>query len=380
MPLDPTKLISPEYASTIGARASAIDPNIAEYYNKSDNTAFADPTALSKYVQTNYQGSNVNPNNVFDYLKTTPTAASKINQVATSLFTPAPNPTDIYNKEYQAAGAGDIKTRLDALDTTINGIRQKYTDKAGNINENPWLSEASRVGRSRILTDQMNADIGNYTNQKSQLSDLYNMALNEVKLRLGLQTDYANNTKTLQGQQLDYLQNQDKTAQAANANAIDFATKNNITTPFYTVGGTIYRTSDGKAYSSPADFFADGGSQDFSNAPEVQNGGKLLSVAEAKSLGVPYGTTQAEAATMTITPGTKSSGTGSSAATKKQQGTNDENSVYNFLSGSAGSDGYVSPDDWRNALQAWISDGYPVTDFYSKFKQFINAADPQDYR
>lgn len=99
--------------------------------------------------------------------------------------------------------------------------------------------------------------------------------------------------------------------------ALDFAYKNNIETPFYTRAGTVYRTSDGKAYSTPQEFFADGGARDFSNAPVVNGASndKLLSVAEAKSLGVPYGTTQGQAVAMGITPSTKKASSSSSRST-----------------------------------------------------------------
>lgn len=46
-----------------------------------------------------------------------------------------------------------------------------------------------------------------------------------------------------------------------------------VSTPFVTINGTTYRVADGKAYATPEEFFADGGSQDFSNAPEIS--GKL---------------------------------------------------------------------------------------------------------
>jgi hypothetical protein len=71
---------------------------------------------------------------------------------------------------------------------------------------------------------------------------------------------------------------------AYQSDARQFAFGNDIQTPFYNLGGTIYRTSDNKAYSTPEQFFADGGAKDFSNAktvsqapkPVTLNGGERL--------------------------------------------------------------------------------------------------------
>ena len=51
--------------------------------------------------------------------------------------------------------------------------------------------------------------------------------------------------------------------------AFNYALENNVTTPFYTRAGTVYQTNSGKAYRTPEEFFEDGGSRDFSNAPVV---------------------------------------------------------------------------------------------------------------
>lgn len=60
---------------------------------------------------------------------------------------------------------------------------------------------------------------------------------------------------------------QDKKTQQKEA--INYGIDHNVQTPFYMRGGTVYRTVDGKAYSTEEEFFADGGKRDFSNAPQV---------------------------------------------------------------------------------------------------------------
>lgn len=59
------------------------------------------------------------------------------------------------------------------------------------------------------------------------------------------------------------LSEQDKWAQ--------FAREKGVSSSFFRVGNdpTVRRTSDGKSYSTPEEFFADGGAQDFSNVTIV---------------------------------------------------------------------------------------------------------------
>lgn len=353
MALDPTKLIAPEYASQIGVRASASDPNTAEYYNAKTGTAFENPQNLANFVQSTYKKNDVNQNNIFDVLKTSTAQPllnnqspqpSRIDELKKALFTNPVNSQNIYEEEYKNSGVGDIKSRLSDIDKEIAKIRDKYTQTSGNISENPWLSEASRVGRLRILNDQMQSEIGNYLEQKNQLSDLYNLGLNEVQLRLGLRTNDLANQRSIQEQELEFLLNQNQTEQSRQNAGIEFAYNNNIQSPFFEIGGTIYRTSDLKAYPTPEAFFADGGAQDFSNVQKVSNQpeDKLLSPTEAARLGVPYGTTQQEAAAMAITPSYGRTSSGSKSGSSKSASSN------------GSSVGLKSTADTSGEIRAWI--------------------------
>ena len=90
-------------------------------------------------------------------------------QDALSALTAAPtqSETDLYNAAYSSAG----------LDTLANKITSRQNDLAtatANINDNPWLDEADRVGRNKTLTDLANADIKNRQDQ-------YNAGLKSVQ-------------------------------------------------------------------------------------------------------------------------------------------------------------------------------------------------------
>lgn len=73
-------------------------------------------------------------------------------------------------------------------------------------------------------------------------------------------------------------------SKADQANAQKFAYENNITTPFYTVGGTVYRTSDGKAFASQGEAFGAGVARDYSNAPTISKPKAPLTLSEGEAV------------------------------------------------------------------------------------------------
>lgn len=350
---DFSRLVDPSF-SFIGVRDSAASPGTAEYFNKTDNSVFGNPDALASFVQSNYKTPSVNSGNVFDFLKTP--AAS---QAAPTATVSTPSGIDIYNQEYKNAGLTDVKSRLSDLDTAIAKIRDKYTHANGNINENPWLSEASRVGRGRILNDQMQSEIGNYETQQQQLQSLYNMGLDEVKLRLGLRQDDQN------------------TAQATQQKALAFAAENKINSPFFKIGGTVYRTSDMTPFHSQQEAFAAGVSPDWSNVQPVQSAPELhTQVVTAGGRSVLIDT---QTGTIIKDLGSAYKGTSGGSASPKDQVKSDIAQTNENLNSVIGPDGFVSPQDWKRAYSDWLAAGNPGDDFISYFKGYVNPADPQDY-
>jgi hypothetical protein len=124
------------------------------------------------------------------------------------LFTPAPATKDLYNKAYSQAGLGDLKASITAKLDEVNKIQSAYTNKAGNVNENPWLSEASRVGRLRVLDDKRLQEIGNLNSQLQSMQDLYNNGVNEVNSVVSRNTQDFSNTQQANALKLTYLQQQ----------------------------------------------------------------------------------------------------------------------------------------------------------------------------
>lgn len=100
--------------------------------------------------------------------------------------------TDFYNDAYKAAGLdqllGQITSRKNDLNTAI-----------GKINDNPWLDEANRVGRTRNLQTLAEGDIKNLTDEyTTKLGSVHDLVTRH-------DTDVANNQK-----KLDFLEAQAK--------------------------------------------------------------------------------------------------------------------------------------------------------------------------
>jgi hypothetical protein len=110
-----------------------------------------------------------------------------------------------YQDAYNQAGLGDLKSRIMELADKIKTVQDEYTTAAGQTNENPFLSEASRVGEASRLQDKAQASLSNLINEQNQLKDIYTQGLTEVN---GLVTKYTNDFQTNRDQavaKLNYL-------------------------------------------------------------------------------------------------------------------------------------------------------------------------------
>jgi len=258
MATDFSYLIDPSYSSLVGARPSSSNPGVAEFYNSQTQTPFTRPEDLANFLQVQLGRSDINPTNVFDILKTptstgatqlptstaptdpkqalaeeaaraglslddymklvstqtnpTPVDRNAINKnlgidtLEQQVFAPPSKTTEqLYTDAYNAAGLADLKAKIAGLDKTIADIKAKYTSKAGDINENPFLSEASRVGRLRNLDDRLQGEIGNLIDEQKQYVDLYNSGINEVNGLVSRQTADFSNSQQLNQSKLQYL-------------------------------------------------------------------------------------------------------------------------------------------------------------------------------
>lgn len=213
-------------------------------------------------------------------IPTTPPATAtnptqtRIDQLSKDIFqVDVPSQQKLYEDAYNAAGLATIRTTLEGLNKRIAAKQEAYTAKEGDINENPFLSEASRIGRLKRLEDQKQAEIGNLLDQYKQYADLYNSGVAEVNDTVTRQIGDFNTTRQIRTEELEYLLGIQSENKADTKDATQFALDNGISQPFYTVDGqTIIRTSDGKQYSSEADWIADGGKPELVQKVKAQTG------------------------------------------------------------------------------------------------------------
>lgn len=140
-----------------------------------------------------------------------------IDTLANQVFSPPSQSTQqIYQTAYNSAGLADIKAKFQTLQDTINQKSQELNAAVGKVNENPWLSEASRIGRAKNLQELAQGEIANLVSQAQQYADLYNQGVSEVERLVGYSTqDFQNNQQT-NAAKLQYLQSQAE-QQIANA-------------------------------------------------------------------------------------------------------------------------------------------------------------------
>lgn len=131
---------------------------------------------------------------------------------------PQKSTVDIYNEFYNLSGLDTVKQKISAIDEEIAQKRRDLVTATGELQNNPWLSQATRTGRLRILTQLAEADINNSLLNRQQYLDQYNDGVAKVE-------DYVKRNVYDQGQErelnvdkLNYLlseaERQDKAAQA----------------------------------------------------------------------------------------------------------------------------------------------------------------------
>lgn len=255
-----------------------------------------------------------------------------IEELEKRLFsTPPPSLEKLYTDAYGAAGLSDIKKQFNDLMTQVNTRKGDLNKALGVINENPWLSEAGRLGRSRNLQELASGDINNVIDQAEQISDLYNSGLGEVNNLVSLRGTDAENARTLTASQLEYM------LQKADREIARLASEKNSKIARYLPEYLDARTNAEAAAaalkapetigSAETGYFAwDPNTRTFRQVTrpvsdplgdlkkqleieklrrEIEGDGdsnEVLSPTDAEKLGVPYGTTKGEAARMGITP------------------------------------------------------------------------------
>ena len=102
----------------------------------------------------------------------------RIKELEKLAFAPPPKTwEEIYSEAYKTAGLEDVKKKITNLDTQIQTKKDQLYSEEAEINENPWLSEAGRVGNVKKLYDMAEKEISNLIEQRKTLTDEYNTGI-----------------------------------------------------------------------------------------------------------------------------------------------------------------------------------------------------------
>jgi hypothetical protein len=250
----PDAQINSIFSPHIGSRASASNPGVLEYYNKQTGQGFSNAQDLYSFASTlgagvigsfdqlhapvngsfntqvqsyapadnnqtiaqNAGNAGLTPDEFIKLIQNqnglTPEEQQSIYDrlgipaLAEQAYTPPKqNTVDFYNQLYGSSGLADVKQRILDLNKQIAQRQQNFLDAQGTINENPFLSEASRVGRVSRLTDKANAEIHNLINEQTQYQSVYQNGLGEINNVVTAHGTDVSNTQTLNANHLTYL-------------------------------------------------------------------------------------------------------------------------------------------------------------------------------
>ena len=124
---------------------------------------------------------------------------------AATFAAPSKNTEQLYNDAYNSVGLTDIKTKLKDLDAKIAEKQDQLNTALNQIDENPWLSEASRIGKAARTKTFFENSINVLVNQKNSLTDVYKTGLDEVNNFVTRNTNDFNQTQKINTDKLSYL-------------------------------------------------------------------------------------------------------------------------------------------------------------------------------
>ena len=110
------------------------------------------------------------------------------------------NLMDEQKKLYDASGITQLQTTIAGIQATINSMKSEADKRRAEVNENPFLSEASRVGRIRKIDDMLNdtlqteeARLANYnkqvTDKQNEINDKLNLQIKQFDIDKALRQE-----------------------------------------------------------------------------------------------------------------------------------------------------------------------------------------------
>lgn len=244
----------------------------------------------------------------------------------TEVFSKPSKTTEQYYKEaYSTAGLDQIRKNIEKRRADL--AKAEYA-----INDNPWLSEASRRGNVGRLQELANAEIANW-------EDDYRLGLDQVKNLIAAYADDLGSNEKMREARLNYLL---KAAEEATSNTGRERLRTNLSSYL-----------SGKQSSEKPDTISIGeGSAVYRWNPTTRAFEHVITRPKTYA---PKRTTTPEPTEITIEDATSE--------------------MTAILGQRVGQDGFVSPSDYRTARNAWIEQGLNPTKFDTAMRDFRNPKD-----
>lgn len=132
-----------------------------------------------------------------------------IPDVVKSLYTtPSKTSQDIYNEAYNSSDLPTLKTKIAEIDQKIADKKAQITQATADLQNNPWLSQASRGGRIRNLNETAQNELNNLLAERQQQAELYNTGVSEIEKVMVRYKDQLESDRTINANKLNYLLNQ----------------------------------------------------------------------------------------------------------------------------------------------------------------------------
>lgn len=197
-------------------------------------------------------------------------------------FSPINSFVDAYKQVYQQLGLSDVKTQFDALTKEFQDVQNELSGKIAEVSENPWLSESARQRKTNALKEDYATRSNVLLNRIELVENLFNRGQEEVQFI----------TEQVMNEQSKRIE----LAAEERQKALDRAFKES----------EAERKAQESFELSPGQtrFAFNPKTGKFEAVANLEKGAtdELLSPNEAALLGLPYGTTKAQAAQKGIVP------------------------------------------------------------------------------
>jgi len=123
-----------------------------------------------------------------------------------AFYIPDQGTKEVFEDAYDQSDLPETKARMQNVNRQIEKARTDLADAVEQIDDNPFLSEDTRVGRGRRRLDQAETRIANLQNRYRNLQGTYSQGMTELEQMMGYRDADISQRNANGTQKLNYLQ------------------------------------------------------------------------------------------------------------------------------------------------------------------------------